>query len=421
MPRLRISACYSVRLNGFPTGLECVTLLSLVKYLAIIGLLISLPALSAGSFEPRLVDSLNALQFKSDDISQSKITSLIDDYPNSQTAHLLMGDLLAARAGVIDPLSMRAHYQAPETLHQLDGLRDEVRLRWNQSSLIGPAEKGLIPASLIQLAANRKTVVVVDTAKARLYTYKNIDGKLSLIVDNYTTIGEKGTHKRLEGDERTPIGVYHITRYIKDKDLPPLYGTGAFPINYPNALDKHYGRTGYGIWLHGTHPESFNRVPLASDGCVAMSNPEFDRLKPLIDPSDKTPVIISDHVSWIKPEYLDVTRDFFNALLQQWVADWESLDPQRYLSHYDQAEFFSSTHNYASWARHKTTLNARKSSISVELSNISLFSYPGERELVVAEFTQDYSSNNFDSSAHKRQYWRQNVNGEWKIIFEGTQ
>jgi len=402
-------------------GLKRTALVGFVKHVTTALLFFPLLALSAENYEPRLIDSLNALQFQSDGVSQSKISSLIEDYPNSQTAHLLMGDLLAARAGVIDPLSMRSDYQAPESLHQLDGLRDEVRLRWNQSSIIGPAERGLIPASIIQLAPHRKTIVVVDAAKARLYTYKNTAYGLSLILDNYTTIGEKGSHKRLEGDERTPIGVYHITRYIEDKDLPPLYGTGAFPINYPNHLDKHYGRTGYGIWLHGTHPESFNRVPLASDGCVAMSNPEFDKLKPLIDPVDKTPVIISDQLTWIKPEYLSTTRDFFNNMLQKWASDWESLDTQRYLSHYDQSEFFTSEHDYASWAKHKAALNANKSNIGIELSNVSLFTYPGERELVVAEFTQEYSSNNFDSSAEKRQYWRRNANGQWKIIFEGTQ
>ncbi len=391
-----------------------------LKYLA--GFLLLVPlSLYAESYEPRLVDSLNALQFEPDNVSQSKISSLIEDYPNSQTAHLLMADLLAARAGVIDPLAMRDNYQKSATLHQLDGLRDEVRLRWNQLKVISPAEKGLIPASVIQLAPKQKSIVVVDTANARLYTYKNNNGKLSLIVNNYTTIGEKGTHKRLEGDERTPIGIYHVTRYIEDRDLPPLYGTGAFPMNYPNELDKHYGRTGYGIWLHGTHPESFNRVPLASDGCVAMSNPEFDRLKPLIEPDSKTPVIISDKITWIRPEYLNVTRDYFNALLQQWVSDWESLDSHRYLSHYDKSEFFTSDHNFSSWAKHKTSLNANKSNIDVVLSNVSLFSYPGERELVVAEFTQNYSSNNFDSRAEKRQYWRRNTNGKWKIIFEGTQ
>lgn len=405
-------------IKGQPANLEY---LFRVLRFGLIFLLFAPLALYAGKYEPRLIDSLNALQYSSDSVSESKISSLIKDYPNSQTAHLLMADLLAARAGVIDPLVMRSQYQKPEILHQLDGLRDEVRLRWNQTTVIGPAEKGLVPASIIQLAPNRKTVVVVDTEKARLYTYNNSAGILSLAMDSYATIGERGSFKRIEGDERTPIGVYHVTRYIDDKDLPPLYGSGAFPINYPNELDKFYGHTGYGIWLHGTHPESFNRVPLASDGCVAMSNPEFELLKPLIETNNRTTVIISDKISWIKPEHIELTRIYFNTLLQQWVADWESLNMERYLSHYDKMAFFSRDHNYNSWAKQKKVLNASKSNIDVDLSNISLFTYPAEPELIVAEFTQNYTSNNFDSIADKRQYWRRNQNGEWKIIFEGAQ
>ncbi len=375
----------------------------------------------AERFEPRLIDSLNALQYGSDDASEAKLTSLIDDYPNSQTAHLLMGDLLLARAGIVDSSQLRSSYREPAALQQLDGLRDEVRLRWNQVATPGPAEQGLVPASIIQLAPNKQTLVFVDAANARVYTFSNAMGKLSLLTDNYTSIGEKGMHKRKEGDERTPIGVYHVTRYIDERDLPPRYGAGAFPINYPNDLDRHYKRTGYGIWLHGTHPESFNRVPLASDGCVAMSNPEFEQLKPLIKPELKTTVVISDQPVWVKPKYLEVTRAFFNQSLQQWVKDWESRDPARYLSHYDKKLFFSRDGNYAKWAKHKTAVNSRKRLIDVELSNISLFAYPGEQDMIVAEFTQNYRSDNFDSESDKRQYWRQNANNEWKIIFEGQQ
>jgi murein L,D-transpeptidase YafK len=394
--------------------------LILFRYFVSVAWIVPL-SIYAESFEPRLIDSLNALQYKSDSVSESKISALISDYPNSQTAHLMMADLLAARAGVIDPYTLREKYPESTSLRQLDGLRDEMRLRWNQTTTTGPAEKGLIPASIIQLAPNRNTVVVVDAANARLYTYKNSEGKLSLAMNNYTTIGKKGNHKRLEGDEKTPIGVYHVTRFIADKDLPPLYGSGAFPINYPNQHDKRMGRTGFGIWLHGTHPESFNRVPLASDGCVAMSNSEFDLLKPLIQPKSKTAVIISDQLSWVSPEHLDVTRNYFNGLLQKWVADWESRDPERYLSHYSKSEFISGNSDYNSWAAQKTAVNASKSKIDIELSNISLFAYPGERDLIVAEFTQNYRSNNFDSESDKRQYWRRDINGDWKITFEGPQ
>ena len=378
--------------------------------------------LSAENFEPRLIDSLDSLQFKDEQATESKINTLLEDYPNSQTAHLLMADLLAARAGIIDPNALRNDYQDNNALRQLDGLRDELRLRWNQVNSPSPAQQGLVPASIIQLAPNRKTIVFVDAANARLYTYRNNNGALSLVMNNYATIGEKGAYKQIEGDKRTPIGVYHITRYIDDKELPPLYGTGAFPINYPNEIDKRRQRTGYGIWLHGTHPESFNRVPLASDGCVAMSNPEFDLLKPFVDVMAKTPVIIADYANWVEPEHLDVTRKFFNDLLNRWVEDWESRDPKRYLAHYSKSSFQSRDHDYSSWAAHKTKINTSKTLINVTLSDISLFAYPGEKDMVVAEFQQQYHSNNFDSSSAKRQYWQLDKRDkQWKIIYEGPQ
>jgi murein L,D-transpeptidase YafK len=152
-----------------------------------------------------------------------------------------------------------------------------------------------------------------------------------------------------------------------------------------------------------------------------MSNPEFDLLKPLIDTSGRTPVIISDQPNWVKPEHLDITRKFFNDLLDQWVSDWESRDPKRYLQHYSKQSFSSKNYNYASWATHKTQVNSSKSLIDVNLSDISLFAYPGETDMVVAEFKQQYHSNNFDSSASKRQYWQLDDNKQWKIIFEGSQ
>ncbi len=376
---------------------------------------------SAEPYESRLIDSLYAAQFQDGADLQSKASALILDYPNSQTAHLIMADLLAARAGVIDPVGLRQAYSNPTELNQLDGLRDEMRLRWNLRSQNGPAHQGLVPAALIQLAAIHQSVVFVDAENARLYVYNNQDGELNLAIDNFTTIGAKGKHKRLEGDERTPIGVYHITRYIQDSALPPRYGSGAFPINYPNVLDNHYKRTGYGIWLHGTHPDSFNRVPLASDGCVAMSNPEFDQIKPLISVPNKTPVIISDHPNWVKPEHLDVTRNHFNSLLNRWVEDWESLDTSKYLSHYDNALFFAKGHNYRSWAEHKKIVIGNKNEIVVALSDISFYAYPGEENLVVAEFNQDFQSNTYNSQSAKRQYWKLNENDEWKIIHEGLQ
>jgi murein L,D-transpeptidase YafK len=58
--------------------------------------------------------------------------------------------------------------------------------------------------------------------------------------------------------------------------LTDFYGSGAFPINYPNEWDRIRGRNGYGIWLHGTPRDTYSRPPRASDGCIVLSNEDLD-------------------------------------------------------------------------------------------------------------------------------------------------
>jgi len=38
---------------------------------------------------------------------------------------------------------------------------------------------------------------------------------------------------------------------------------------------------------------------------------------------------------------------------------------------------------------------------------------------MVATFHQDYKSDNFSGRSWKRQYWRKESDGKWRIIYEG--
>ena len=82
--------------------------------------------------------------------------------------------------------------------------------------------------------------------------------------------------------------------------LTDFYGRGAFPINYPNEWDKRNGRSGFGIWLHGTPSDTYSRPPRASDGCVVLANPDMDRVGATLQVGI-TPVIISNTVEWVAP------------------------------------------------------------------------------------------------------------------------
>jgi len=62
-------------------------------------------------------------------------------------------------------------------------------------------------------------------------------------------------------------------------------------------------------------------------------------------------------------------------------------------------------------------VNAGKSWIKVNLKDVSLFEYPGERNLMMVSFTQDYRSNNMSKTTFKRQFWTRE-GGQWRIVHE---
>ena len=57
--------------------------------------------------------------------------------------------------------------------------------------------------------------------------------------------------------------------------------------------------------------------------------------------------------------------------------------------------------------------------MTVKLSDVSMFLYPGEGAVMVGTFTQETSVGKNKNISHKRQYWVKEDAG-WKIIYEGT-
>ncbi|MFM7113322.1 MAG: hypothetical protein ACKO26_19465, partial [Planctomycetota bacterium] len=44
----------------------------------------------------------------------------------------------------------------------------------------------------------------------RLYLFQNSPQGLTLLADYYISVGKLGTSKAVEGDQRTPLGVYYM-------------------------------------------------------------------------------------------------------------------------------------------------------------------------------------------------------------------
>lgn len=369
-------------------------------------------SLAEQRYEGKVLSSIEELRQNRFQHSLEHAETLVSDYPNSRIGHLMLADLLAARSG--KPVRLDRY---PEYAEQLAGLRDELSLRWKWNRDKGQ-RKGLIPDNLLQAAADQKYVLVVDASKARLYVYENNSRSFSLADDFYVTIGKAGMGKRQEGDFRTPVGVYFVTGFVPGEELPDRYGPGAFPIDYPNTIDRRRSRTGYGIWLHGTEKENYNRIPLASDGCVTMSNDAFTDLSKYIDVDGTTPVIIARRYNWVTPDLARKRLDELSAVLDEWETDWESLEFARYIRHYSPDRFAAQNHDFSSWSRHKHSVNAHKRFIDIRIRDLSVFSYPGEEDMVLMLFRQDYASDNHSNSARKKLFWQKNPEGKWKIIYE---
>ncbi|MDE2441509.1 MAG: L,D-transpeptidase family protein [Betaproteobacteria bacterium] len=340
--------------------------------------------------------------------------ALLRQHPNYRLANLIKGDLLLAKTHPIQTFGALSDAPADKVAD----LRAEALVRLKAYREKPPVD--FVPRYLLQMEQDQHYAIVVDTKRSRLYLYENDrkhGGRPRFVADYYVTHGKLGAEKLAEGDKKTPVGVYHVTANLPKQKLADLYGSGAFPLNYPNEWDKRQGRGGSGIWLHGTPSDTFARPPRASDGCVVLTNQDLDVVAKNLQVG-LTPVIISDSVEWLSLDDWNKERSELNQTIDAWRADWESRDTGRFLSHYSK-RFKSGEQNFDEFAAQKKQVNSSKEWIKVKLNNLSVFRNPGKDEVVVVTFEQDYHSNNLDNQMKKRQYWVRE-DGKWKIIYEGT-
>ncbi|HEX5337383.1 MAG TPA: L,D-transpeptidase family protein [Gallionella sp.] len=369
-----------------------------------------LSAMDSHSMEAQLAKSLQAINNNQLDVALNEVDSLLRVNPNFKLAQLVKGDLLMAHAGKIEGMGSASN--APQD--KIEDLRDEARVRLQR--VMSQADKKQAPHALWQMNSQQKYALVVDTSRSTLFVYENVNGQPRYVTDFYVTIGKLGTEKVSEGDQRTPIGVYFVQADLPKEKLADLYGSGAYPLSYPNEWDRRNKRTGGGIWLHGTPSGTYSRPPRASNGCVVLANEDLKKVAPYLQVG-VTPVIIGNRMDWID-ERDQTERAALLEEIEQWRRDWASLDTQAYLRHYAN-DFASDNMDYASWAKQKQLVNGAKSWVKVGLDNVSLFTYPGRTDMVVVNFEQDYSSSNLSNRMKKRQYWIKH-NDRWQIVYEGA-
>ncbi|TWO64420.1 L,D-transpeptidase [Caenimonas sedimenti] len=328
---------------------------------------------------------------------------LVRDHPNFQLAQLVYGDLLAARSGPITMLGdvqMRASEGSAVTLA---AMREEALLRLRAHRELAPA--GTMPSQFVQLSASQRHAIAIDTAKARLYLFENGPAGLKLVEHFYVSVGKLGVGKAVEGDQRTPLGVYFVVSNLDPKTLRDFYGAGALPINYPNRHDIRSGRTGRGIWIHGAPPGQFARAPKASDGCVVLANPDLSRILRTVDVG--TPVVIAQSLQWLKAPQLESPRLGFRSELDAWRQAKETGDMARLRT------------MYVRDAIPAAALGAAVKQGARGPGDLSLLSWKeGSSETMVVTFN-DGAATAASSGQVRRQYWTRD-SGSWKIFYDGV-
>ena len=364
-----------------------------------------------GGTESLLAQAIGDIEHQHFDTALANIDSLIKLRPNFRLAHLIRGDLLLARSRPLTRIGDAS--EAPAG--RIEDFREEAmaRLRAYKEH----PDPALVPRYLLQMTPEQRYAIVVDTGRSRLYLYRNDGGRPEYVADYYVTSGKFGAQKTREGDMKTPIGVYHVTSSLPAKKLPDLYGSGAFPLNYPNEWDRRMGREGHGIWLHGTPTDTYSRPPRASDGCVVLSNSDLNLVAQDLQ-IGVTPVIISDDVQWVNAAQWTDERNAFLGQVEAWRTDWESRNTERFLGHYS-PNFKAGADSYATLLRKKREVNNGKQWVKVELGDVAVFRDPGRDDLMEVTFNQTYRSNNLSNVMKKRQYWVREGE-QWRIVYEGA-
>jgi murein L,D-transpeptidase YafK len=273
-----------------------------------------------------------------------------------------------------------------------------------------------MPGALAQgTVTGGETVVIVDKKTNQLHLAKYNDGRLDIAQSFHTTLGQRQGDKMVEGDLKTPDGIYEFMFRTQAPSLKPMFGPLAIYVGYPNVMDKNGEKTGFDILVHGTDDPKRLEKAFDSKGCVVLDNSHVK--------------LVSDSIE-LKKTKIIITRDFgalsdFSRLakakefLQTWLDAWSSKNIDHYLELYAD-EFTIDKMNRLQYGKYKAGLNEKYDGIEVKAENPKFF-FHEKYDLV--EFTQNYRSTfkngatAFQMKAKKR-LWLQDRNGHYRIVIE---
>jgi len=279
-----------------------------------------------------------------------------------------------------------------------------------------------LPAYLLKLDSQfTHHVLVVEKSTHKLYIYENNNGTPKLLNTFKVATGKIKGNKQLQGDKKTPEGIYRFQVFHSAKDLIKMYGetgliygAGAFTLNYPNIIDRRGGKTGGGIWLHSTDDDKRVDKGLDSRGCVVAVDDDLKSISKYIDLLN-TPAIIVQNQEFLKAETWSDNKDEIETVINNWIQAWQGKDFKNYISNYSPTFYNARKGAYNQYKAYKRAVFSRTDNPMININNLSILQY---NNYAVVTMEQDYKSDLIQDIGKKVLYLEKNDNYEWKIISE---
>lgn len=256
-------------------------------------------------------------------------------------------------------------------------------------------------------------LIIVNKSFQSLDLYKmERNHQFNLIQTVDVIIGENRGVKELEGDKKTPTGVYQLTQKLNKLD--PFYGPLALVTSYPNLKDKLEKRTGSGIWIHG-FPMNGERE-LFTKGCVAMENNRLIQFDELLKSREKTLLILEDgRLERVSKSDLALIL----SSLYKWLDSWRDGKFEEYISFYSK-DFKRYDGKEIDWfINYKRRIFKKVDKKEIFFTNINISPYPNseKRNLFRITLHEKYrsSTTNFDG---EKELFIEIENNQMKIIIE---
>ncbi len=223
---------------------------------------------------------------------------------------------------------------------------------------------------IIQLPEN-ENAILVEKKTQTLFLITNADNNWAEVFQVPCSTGEIGGVKLRSGDKKTPEGIYFVKDEYEDKYLTPVYGKKAFPIDYPNFLDKRDGKNGSAIWIHGTNK---TLKPMDSNGCIALENKNVVKLSDYVT-LDSTPVILVEEINdHDNRDMVEKQKTQIHEFLNQWTMALETGTYQAYLSFYS-SSYLPQIDFWRHWLKARQRFATRDERVSITHENIGIYFY----------------------------------------------